>query len=212
MVTRDSSLRATDAQRGRGLTQCFEVVAPPLRGRKGLALLRRVVTALENAGVEVNKTCGTHVHHDARDFDLDTFKRLTANYARLQNAVDRVLAPSRRSTVGNQYCKPWTAAEIAQMNRANDVRSLTYVGDRYHVLNLNAYASYGTVEFRQHQGTVNADKIVNWVLFTQGMVRAAKKGIEILTTDSLARVAADLGMKTETVEYFTRRANEFAAA
>ena len=34
---------------------------------------------------------------------------------------------------------------------------------RYHKLNMTAFWQHGTIEFRQHSGTVDADKAVNWV-------------------------------------------------
>lgn len=47
---------------------------------------------------------------------------------------------------------------------------------RYRTLNLRALHQHGTVEFRQHSGTVEAAKVVAWVLFTQGIVEKAKVG------------------------------------
>ena len=45
----------------------FEVVSPVLEGEAGLEQLRTVVTALDDMGGTVNKTCGYHVHFDAAD-------------------------------------------------------------------------------------------------------------------------------------------------
>jgi hypothetical protein len=35
--------------------------------------------------------------------------------------------------------------------------------DRYQKLNLESLERHGTIEFRQHSGTVDAEKAVNWV-------------------------------------------------
>ena len=41
---------------------------------------------------------------------------------------------------------------------------------RYRKMNLQSFSKYGTVEIRQHQGTLNWLKIVNWMIFTQALV------------------------------------------
>ena len=41
---------------------------------------------------------------------------------------------------------------------------------RYNVVNFVSMASYGTVEFRQFQGTLNATKITNWVKLMERFV------------------------------------------
>lgn len=212
MLTEDSSVVANPAQRARGLYKGLEVVSPPLRGRKGLAEVRRVMMALDAAGIEVNKSCGGHVHHSARDFSVETFKTFVNNYNNLQRAIDGVLPTSRRSTAGNTYCKPWDAYGTGRINDAVDVAEIARIGDRYRVVNLQSYASYGTVELRQHQGTVNADKLINWILLGQGLMTAAKKGFAILPTASLADACIALGMRPAVAEFFAARQTELRAA
>jgi hypothetical protein len=36
---------------------------------------------------------------------------------------------------------------------------------RYYKLNLAAYVKHGTLEFRQHAGTLNLNKMINWIMF-----------------------------------------------
>jgi hypothetical protein len=47
---------------------------------------------------------------------------------------------------------------------------------RYMKLNCQSYEIHGTVEFRQHQGTTDGEKIVAWVVFTQMLVERAVAG------------------------------------
>ena len=42
------------------------------------------------------------------------------------------------------------------------------------VVNFQAYLRHGTVEFRQHQGSLNPTKIWNWVVFTQSIMNRAR--------------------------------------
>jgi hypothetical protein len=46
-------------------------------------------------------------------------------------------------------------------------------GDRFVKLNYQAFWRHGTVEFRHHSGTVDAAKIIKWVVFCQKLVETA---------------------------------------
>lgn len=206
-VTRDSSLRANSAQIQRGVTYAVEIVSPPLKGKTGINALRRVMNALEANGVEVNMTCGTHVHHEARDFDLNAFKLLVNNYAAMQTRIDEIMAPSRRSDRNNQYCRPIQGTAQRFVNAATSVAGVqSALGSRYYMLNIGAFASYGTVEFRQHGGTVNAEKLIAWIKTGQAMMRAAKRGIEMNPAEALGdNVAVINGTRDETSQYLNNR-------
>ena len=43
-------------------------------------------------------------------------------------------------------------------------------GDRYCKINIFPFRNYGTVEFRQHPGTLDPDEIINWVRFLRSFV------------------------------------------
>jgi len=54
----------------------------------------------------------------------------------------------------------------------SDIRSL-YI-ERWRTLNLTSYGRYGTIEIRQHQGTLDAEKILSWMRFGQAIIDTAK--------------------------------------
>jgi hypothetical protein len=88
----------------------------------------------------------------------------------------------------------------------NSARQITDYMDRYRALNFNAYAKYGTVEVRQHQGTLNADKIINWVKFGQSVIAAAVAGTvcEASTGEELLTLLAEQGHLPADVAEFQR--------
>lgn len=50
--------------------------------------------------------------------------------------------------------------------RATTINEMANImGSRYFKVNLMSFQRHGTIEFRQHSGTVNATKIANWVRF-----------------------------------------------
>jgi hypothetical protein len=168
-IVSDSSVHATGRQSGSG----WELVSPILKGQDGLEQIKKVCQAMKQAGAAVNVTCGLHVHHDARDFNVDTFKNIVKIYARFETTIDTLVAPSRRGNE-NTYCQTLQGVDMDRLLKQTNINGIRNIyGGRYHKLNLDSYITHGTVEFRQHQGTIDADKIINWIKLTQAMVQRA---------------------------------------
>lgn len=148
-----------------------ELVSPVLSGEAGLADIRKVCAVLNRLGVTANRTCGFHVHHGASDFKSKHFEHLFALYRNSERAIDSLMPLSRRNSV-NVYCKTLKTKSVNVL-----------MSDRFHKLNLNSFARHGTVEFRHHAGTVNADKVTAWVQFTQRMVERAKRKVNAADHD-----------------------------
>lgn len=157
----------------------FECISPPLSGQEGLDKVRRVVEVLRNAGARVNSSCGLHVHHNASEFKLRHLRSVLALYWKYESAIDELVPLSRREN-NNAYChslrrnirQGW--GEDRSIVTTRDL-ARRFDGDygRYHKINLSSYLRYGTVEFRQHAGTLNGAKITAWILFTQAIVTRA---------------------------------------
>jgi len=110
--------------------------------------LKAVLAAVNELGGKVNASTGTHVHlsFGNQRISTETSRALFDCYGRWEDSFfDRIVAPSRRSSRYCQSCK--------------DHRYY----DRYHKLNIVALDAYGTLEFRQHQGTLSYNKIVSWL-------------------------------------------------
>lgn len=154
----------------------FELVSPVLEGEAGLKELEKVCWVLEYCDVKVNDSCGLHIHMDAADFNLQTWKNLALSYKHLERVIDSFMPQSRRQ---NYYCKSLSsisAADIQAAQNINDLRA-AFGNNRYRKVNLEAYARHRTVEFRQHSGTTNFTKMENWVRFLNGLITFAKSGI-----------------------------------
>jgi hypothetical protein len=96
------------------------------------------------------------------------------------------MVPNSRRADNNSYLHGWRARN--DHNRAlhrlkNDVENIEDIARycqpggskrRYQKLNFEPYRDQGTVEFRQHSGTLNYEKITNWIKVTQAMVETAK--------------------------------------
>lgn len=155
-MTSDGSIRPF------GRMYPVEIVSPILCGVDGLQQIRKVCTALATVGARVNRSCGLHVHHEASDFNSKTFKRILDLYKAIEVHIDRFMPESRRGD-NNHFAMTLT--------KVTSVRN--WGQTRYYKVNLLSWERHGTIEFRQHSGTIEADKIVAWVHLTQHIVERA---------------------------------------
>lgn len=152
-----------------------EVVSPPLSGEEGLEQVRTAITALDDAGAKINRSCGLHVHFDASGLAADEIRNLVARYARFENEIDAFMPQSRRSD-NNRYCRSLhSLIQSAPFREARTLESLIRSQrSRYYKLNLQSFHVHGTIEFRQHGGTVNAPKALNWIQFLDAFIEASR--------------------------------------
>jgi hypothetical protein len=156
-----------------------EFVSPILTGDEGMRQTKIVCDTLTALGATVNRSTGLHVHIGVRGQPISFFRRLFALYAHYEDVIDSVMPVSRRgnenryirSLKGKDYRSATTVEGIARIFE----RAAGQLSARYHKLNIMAYARQGTVEFRQHSGTVDAKKVLHWITFCQQMVAYAAK-------------------------------------
>ena len=97
---------------------------------------------------------------------------ITRNMRYFQPIFDAFVSPSRR---GNSFCEPLPnhpyiesksdCLEFAENRRGDFLEDpvLALGRNKYRTLNIRNMESRGTIEYRQHQGTLNPTKILNWV-------------------------------------------------
>lgn len=200
-ITNDGSIRGTNG---------FELVSPILQGEAGLSELMKVCNVLNQCGAKVNRSCGTHVHINARNFTLEQWKRLYINYSRLESVIDGWMANSRRRNM-NTYCKGFTAITDFEnkINQATNLNEIAMVmnNDRYWKVNPKSYSVHNTCEFRQHAGTTNYVKLAGWIRFLSNLVDYSENHtVNERTLDSLKAFNS-----TEIVDYLKYRTLELAA-
>ena len=190
----------------------LELVSPPLSGDAGLHEIEIACKVLTNLNYQVDKSTGLHVHHDARNLTRDQITGIFATAMKWETVMDHLVAPSR---VNNRFCqsnahrRPETAsylnAELASL-RSTGAENFNMNGyDRYLKVNYQAYLRHGTIEFRQHQGTTEAAKIIHWVIVTQNLItRTLEHGVswraESETAISFKRFRDMLGCSGITLE------------
>lgn len=192
----------------RGMDDPIECVSPVLSGTAGKNALKTAIKTLNTAGAQVNQTCGLHVHIGAAKLTGRHYCNVFANYAYLEAVIDSFMAPSRR---GNNNCYSATLQDhigsLCMADTAGDVQSALHY-DRYHKVNAEAFGRHKTIEFRQHAGTTNYEKIINWVMFCGKLVIWSKSHRLTETVESIDEIPF---LTADEKAFFKARAEQFAS-
>lgn len=134
--------------------------------------------------VMVNDSCGLHVHvgNEVKGFPLETLKIFGILTTTFERELESIHPPSR---INNEHAKStgalfsvmssWDVGRIVKA--ARDAEELVIrlqnmeKGYAYNLLNL--WQPKRTIEFRQHEATVNVDAIVKWVELACNLVEKA---------------------------------------
>lgn len=164
---KDVSIAGDDAHK-------CEMVTPILRC-EDMETLQELIRRLRKAGAKSDATrgCGVHIHIGAKGHTAQTLR----NLANIMASHERLLADALDLDRGrmNRYCKtvdpnflaslnrkkPKTMSELANIwystQNADNWREHHYNNSRYHMLNLHATFTKGTVEFRLFQFDAPSD-------------------------------------------------------
>lgn len=187
-----------------------EIVSPVLQGQEGFQQLKDVLKALSTLDVDVNRSCGLHVHWGVSDWGVSNFKNLIKRYVKFESTIDSFMPNSRRLS-NNSYCQSEalnianrhgvsTLQEIFKLvDKCKDLNRLQRMKngyDRYSKVNLESMSKHGTVEFRHHSASTDTDKVLAWVLLTGAMVEASsvKRIVKVKDDDTVTSNSATLNM------------------
>ena len=163
-----------------------EVVTPILQ-YEDITDLQEVIRALVKKGAMANSSCGIHVHVDGANHTPESLCRLLNFATGRQDLFYEALQIGNRA---DHWCHKINPALFREMKKngrasrndaeriwysvANDgydggVDSSHYNSTRYHGINLHAFFTTGTVEFRLFNGTTHAGRIKAYVQFCLAM-------------------------------------------
>ena len=163
-IVSDSSLQGNDTN---------EVVSPILQGNDGLNSLQRLCEALSEIDAKVNKSCGLHVHIGAASMSDAMYCRLVRNYQKLEAVIDTFMPLSRRGN-NSRWCHSLQGIDFSHCTTKRQIAAaMSY--DRYFKVNAMSYDRHQTIEFRQHSGTTDYEKISNWIAFLAALVKYSEK-------------------------------------
>ncbi len=203
-----------------------EIVSPPMPyTAEGLADVARVMNALTEIGCTVDRTCGLHIHIDASGLGLRGIANVAKCFVKFENFFDHIMPASRRASQ-NQYVQSnrnfhggyadvFANRAIEALGKAKTTTDLIRAnqgGSRYFKLNLQPLNRYGTIEFRQHSGTADAAKAVNWIKLLMAFVEKAavskpraRKQADITPVEDMARFFKMFEVEQEVRAFYIAR-------
>jgi len=122
----------------------------------------------------INHTCGFHVHFNSIDKSARDVAHIAIVYQKYQKILKAMMPNSRQSS-------NWCRDSEMNINALRNVDSETDLIDEYYEsmgnepstdkyndarycgINIHSRYYHGTIEFRLHSGTINKEKIVNWI-------------------------------------------------
>lgn len=164
----------------------YELVSPPMTiNDNGLDQIYTVCRVLNENNFAVDNNCGLHVHIDASNYSVKQMMGIISAYIMYEKHFDLLMPLSRRADA-NRFChsnlqyvtRNWGKSEINRIkrnirnNNTNIIANL--FGTRYMKINTESYVRHGTLEFRQHSGTLSSTKIVNWIVILLQFADVAK--------------------------------------
>ena len=174
-------------------THRCELVTPIL-GWADIETLQGLVRSLRKAGAFTNETCGQHVHIGAADMTATAMRNLVNNFASHEDLLFKALAvhENRKS-----YCKPLDKGFLQRLNENKPETqtefgriwygcppeyfpTIHYDSSRYQTLNLHAWFTKGTVEFRIFNGSLHAGEVKTAIQLCAALVANAKAATRIL--------------------------------
>lgn len=192
----DGSVTGSDA---------IECVSPVLTGNdKGFDSLKSCIAALNEANVSVNSSCGLHVHVGCKNMSDKHYINVFKNYQSLERIIDTFMQSDRRGD-NAYYARSIRRYNYDRCTTKADVNSM--MTGRYFKVNPESWDRHHTVEFRQHGGSHNYEKISMWVKFLGKLVEYSKDNLvgQVNSIDEIPFIDND--MKA----FFNRRKAEFDA-
>tara|TARA_R110001583_G_scaffold86509_2_gene225940 strand:- start:5775 stop:6920 length:1146 start_codon:yes stop_codon:yes gene_type:complete len=164
-----------------------ELVSTPASGDLLMENINNLMRWKDYYGAWVNRSCGFHVHFNSIDKTPREVAHIAIVYQKFQDVLKSMMPDSRQDS---NWCRDSTMnlnalrnvdseeALIDEYYESMDCSpsSEKYNDARYCGINIHSRYYHGTIEFRLHSGTINKEKITNWISILNCIML---KGVEI---------------------------------
>jgi len=177
----------------------YEINTAPAQGDMFDKEIAEICGALKKARAKVTRNCGLHVHIDGRDLTFLGLKRILMTYIAVENDLFSMIARSRgrnhfcqkSSQVLSAIAKVTEKATSKEFQEAIELKLYGTRGEnsdyykrdkwnsnRYMALNIHSWFFRKTLEFRHHQGTANALKVIAWARICETLMEFGNQNKE----------------------------------
>jgi len=132
--------------------------------------LKDVMDWIKGRDGYVTAACGMHVHIGMNDLTKFEIARMARSWHANQDNIDMLVDKSRHN---NGYCNKLGRYDMERIDFALRDPAYTPAMMAYDrgVFNMCALREHGTIEFRQHHGSVDFDEAQGWIKFLLGFVK-----------------------------------------
>lgn len=157
-----------------------ELVSPILSGESGLEQLYKICEVFKKNNFSVKNDCGLHIHVNAKDLTALQIINVAKRYQQNEEVIDGWMKNNRRENE-NEFCyslKNHNFFFEKFLNSEQDKKPeilCSFINNRYYKVNIRSFVRHGTIEFRQHHGTIDFEEISNWAKFCVEFTEASKE-------------------------------------
>lgn len=206
-------------------TYGVEFVSEPANGDKLFNIIDKLCGELNRMEYSIDKTCGLHVHIETPE-ELDLVKKLYIFYSKYENFFFKMLPSSRQRS---RFCEKirktdnFSIKDVEKMTSLHQFKRKYYktnfygsdINDRYFKkrycwTNFHSLFYRGTLEIRAHSGTINSEKIKNWIIIHLTIMNFVKsKSVEEIYALSVKKETFMNIFPTEIRKYLKSRWGKF---
>lgn len=172
----------------------YELVSPPLQWRQA-DQVRVACETLQSLGMRATRDCGLHVHHDVGDMTVARARVLAKNWSAMIDQSNCLVGDGRHYS---EWCYPPSELVVQQQAEFSGTSLRQFLDidyERYHPLNWTCWHSYGTVEIRLHESTLDPEEILAWVAYGQSIVEASMAETELVPPDDIDHALEQLTIR-----------------
>lgn len=166
-----------------------EFVSKPANGDRLFNMIDKICKVLNKKEYNIDKTCGLHVHIEIPT-KLELIKKLYIFYSKYENFFFKMLPSSRQKS---EYCEKIRKTDRFSIKDVKKIDSLHKFKKKYYETNFysgkmdgkyykkrrcwtNFHSLFyrGTLEIRSHSGTINSEKIKNWITIHLSVINFIK--------------------------------------
>lgn len=134
--------------------------------------MNKLCADLNEENAEMNDSAGTHIHVFAADLNMQQIGHVLASYVWLSDILSVVAG--RRNV---NYARDFAPEHVQQALRRNNAS--LYLEKPRSMNMIPLFSTRGTIEFRQMDCNLNAERITLWAWLVRGLVTAAKRGAKL---------------------------------
>lgn len=161
---------------------CEFILHSPLFGKDLVTSIQELCKIGNEKKFSMSERTSVHVHLDVRDMKPSCLSRLISLYLVFEKALYRFSSDNKREH--NIFCIPYYLSDFNihrlhylvnngdEINR-NKLYSSFSAFQKYSGLNIMSLFNFGSLEFRHLSGTLDSEKIIEWINIIQSMKKYA---------------------------------------